>query len=264
MALSFCSFASGSSGNCYLVKTETTSIIIDAGISAKRIREGLVRTNTPEESVAALLITHEHSDHVSGIGPTMNFLNGTDIYASAGTFDGLKNGVARDRKRIVTPGQGFESGDIEITPFNLSHDAAEPTGYTLASGGKSLSIVTDTGVLTEEILSAVVDSDLLALESNHDIEMLKGGRYPAFLKQRVLSEHGHLSNVQAANGICEIMSMDKKPRCVLLAHLSRDNNHPQLAEDTVTALAAEMGWYSGRDLYIKPILRDRMSVVFEL
>jgi phosphoribosyl 1,2-cyclic phosphodiesterase len=264
MSLSFCSFSSGSSGNSYLVKTETTSVIIDAGISAKRVINGLMRTNTPEENVAALLITHEHSDHVSGLGPVMNRLHSADVHASAGTFDGLRAKVINDRKRLVTAGNGFEIGDMEIMPFNLSHDAAEPTGFTFANGGRAISIVTDTGIFTDEILSAVCDSDLLVLESNHDVEMLKKGRYPGYLKQRILSEHGHMSNIQAANAIGEIMSMDKKPRCVLLAHLSRDNNHPGLAENTVAAILGETGYYSGRDLFIKPLLRDRMSVVFEI
>jgi phosphoribosyl 1,2-cyclic phosphodiesterase len=264
MALSFCSFSSGSSGNSYLVKTETTSIIIDAGISAKRVMSGLMRTNTPEENVAAVLITHEHTDHVRGIGPVTNRLPGADVYASAGTFDGLRVRIMKERARRITAGSGFEIGDMEITPFNLSHDAAEPTGFTLASGGRSISIVTDTGVFTEEILSAVCDSDLLVLESNHDVEMLKNGRYPGYLKKRILSESGHMSNIQAANAIGEIMRMDKKPRCVLLAHLSRDNNHPQLAENTVAEIIGETGYYSGRDLFIKPLLRDRMSVVFEI
>ncbi|MDR1068043.1 MAG: MBL fold metallo-hydrolase [Clostridiales Family XIII bacterium] len=262
--IKFCSFASGSSGNCYLVKTDNTAIIIDAGISAKRVAHGLARSLTPEESVEALLITHEHSDHVSGLKPLVNRFAGAEVFASAGTFDGLRIGIASDRKRLVTPGRGFEVGDIEVSTFSLSHDAAEPTGYTLKSGDKSVSIVTDTGVLTEEILSAVADADLLVLESNHDLEMLKNGRYPAFLKQRIISDNGHLSNVQAAHAVCEIMSMDKKPRCILLAHLSRDNNRPQLAEDTVTGIALEMGWCSGRDLFIKPLMRDHMSVVFEI
>ncbi|MDR2610165.1 MAG: MBL fold metallo-hydrolase [Clostridiales Family XIII bacterium] len=267
MSLSFCSFASGSSGNCYLVKTESTSVIIDAGISAKRIREGLARTNTPEESVAALLVTHEHSDHVSGLGPATNALKTAEVVASAGTFANLRGGavnIPSGRKHIVSAGNRLTAGDIEISVFGLRHDAAEPTGFTLTSSSGSVSIVTDTGALTEEILSAVCDSDLIALEANHDVEMLKHGRYPAFLKQRILGESGHLSNAQAANAVCEIMNMDKKPRCILLSHLSRDNNHPQLAEKTVADILGEMGWYSGRDLFLKPLLRDRMSVVFEI
>jgi phosphoribosyl 1,2-cyclic phosphodiesterase len=267
MSLKFCSFASGSSGNCYLVKTESTSILIDAGISAKRIREGLTRTGTPEESVAALLVTHEHTDHVSGLGPASNCLKTAEIVASAGTFANLRAGAASittSRKHIVSAGSRLTVGDIEISVFGLRHDAAEPIGFTLASDSGSASIVTDTGVLTEEIISAVCDSDLIALEANHDVEMLKNGRYPAYLKQRILSEFGHLSNVQAANAVCEIMGMDKKPRCILLSHLSRDNNHPQLAEQTVAGILSEMGWHSGRDLFIKPLLRDRMSVVIEI
>lgn len=264
MKFAFCSFSSGSSGNCYLVKTGETAILIDAGISASRILSGLSRTGTNQEDVKALFVTHEHSDHISGLDAIASKLPGMQVYTSAGTWGNLRARVGGDRRERVESGIETTIGDIEVIPFSLSHDAAEPLGYCLRCNGKQISIVTDTGVVTDEILSAIADSDILVLESNHDVEMLMNGRYPPMLKQRILGMHGHLSNTAAGEAVLDIMALDRKPRCIFLAHLSRDNNSPQLAEQTVSAILAEMDYWSGRDLYLKPLLRDRLSPLYEV
>jgi phosphoribosyl 1,2-cyclic phosphodiesterase len=264
MTLSFCSFSSGSSGNCYLVKTETTAVLIDAGISASRIVAALHTAGTDPDAVSAILLTHEHSDHIRGLDVLTRRLPQAKIYGTDGT---LRQAGVPPRWDTLTPIENtalFPVGDLIIRAFPVSHDATDPVGYCIKAGNKSVSIVTDTGMITDEILHAAADSDILVLESNHDVELLRSGRYPEFLKSRILGSEGHLSNVQAAEAILKIMSFDAKPRCIFLAHLSKDNNNPRLAEKTVADILAEMDIYSGRDLYLAPLLRDRLSALFEV
>jgi phosphoribosyl 1,2-cyclic phosphodiesterase len=269
MALRFCSFSSGSSGNCYFVRTDTTTLLVDTGISASRIMQSLVRAQTDADEVRGILITHEHSDHISGLTVTAKRLADASVFASRGTHEAaresrLKINIPEDRKEIFDTGDSFRIGDIDVQTVALSHDAADSSGYILKSGEGEVAIITDTGVFSEALVSASADADILVLESNHDEDMLINGHYPPFLKQRILSEHGHLSNKTAANAILDIMALEKKPRCILLAHLSRDNNTPDIAEQTALQILSEMDYYSGRDLYLKSLQRDRMSVVFEI
>jgi phosphoribosyl 1,2-cyclic phosphodiesterase len=148
----------------------------------------------------------------------------------------------------------------------LSHDTAAPVGYVFASarGEGSVSIITDTGVYTDAMASATADADIFVIEANHDVGMLVRGRYPDFLKQRVLSDDGHLSNNAAADAVLRVTALERKARCVLLAHLSAENNTPETAERTVKDLLAEDDYYSGRDLYIGVLRRNSMSMVFEI
>ncbi|MDR0817800.1 MAG: MBL fold metallo-hydrolase [Clostridiales Family XIII bacterium] len=269
MALRFCSFSSGSSGNCYLVRSDDTALLVDTGISAARIMQSLVRAQTDADEIRGILITHEHSDHISGLTVTAKRLGGASVFATGGTLEAARQSrlqivIPEDRKETFHAGEQFNIGDIGVKTVSLSHDAADPAGYILRSGNSEIAIITDTGVFSEEMVSAAADADILVIESNHDEDMLIGGHYPPFLKQRILSEHGHLSNKAAANAIIDIMALEKKQRCILLAHLSRDNNTPQKAQSTALSALAEMDYYSGRDLYLKPLLRDRMSVVFEI
>jgi phosphoribosyl 1,2-cyclic phosphodiesterase len=246
------------------VKTESTALLIDVGISASETIKGIYRSNTGQDKVSGILVTHEHSDHIKGLGVVSKRLPEAGIYSTFGTLDRLTCGIDDKRLNTISRSQDFRIGDIDIRSFPLSHDTVDPVGYTLSHEGKSVSIVTDTGIVTPEILEAIADADLLALESNHDPKMLTTGRYPAFLKQRIAGIHGHLSNVQAAEAILDIMGLDRKPRCILLAHLSRDNNDPRLAEQAVSAIVGEMGYFSGRDLYIQALCRNAISPVFEI
>jgi phosphoribosyl 1,2-cyclic phosphodiesterase len=275
MPLRFCSIASGSSGNSYLVRTDSTAVVIDAGIPARRAIEGLIAAQTDPGEVKALLITHEHTDHISGARPLSGRIGGAAVFASRGTWDGI-GGVATGRgarllveerrKESFEPGDRFAVGDIEIQTVPLSHDAASPSGYVLTSvrGEGGVSIITDTGVFTEEMASLTADADIFVVEANHDVDMLVHGRYPAFLKQRILSDSGHLSNEAAADAVLRVAALERKGRCVLLAHLSAENNTPDAAEGTVTRLLAEDGYHSGRDLYIGVLPRRRVSMLFEI
>jgi phosphoribosyl 1,2-cyclic phosphodiesterase len=258
------------------VRTADTAVVIDAGVSASRVLSGLIRAHTDPDEVKALLITHEHTDHISGARAVANRLDGASVFASLGTWESAAVGgasgraprflMSESRKEVFTPGDAFAVGDIGIQTVPLSHDAAAPVGYVLTSlsGEGSVSLITDTGVFTDEMASLSADADIFVIEANHDIGMLVRGRYPDFLKQRILSVDGHLSNEAAAEAILGVAALERKKRCVLLAHLSAENNTPAAAERTVTERLAEDDYYSGRDLYVGVLPRERMSVVFEI
>lgn len=264
MTLNFCSFSSGSSGNCYLVKSENTAILVDAGISGKRIFEGLEMTATPKEQLAALLITHEHIDHTKSIRTLMKKTKSMKAYANAMTWEQICGQVCEEQREVFKTGDTFPVGDILVRTFRVSHDAADPVGYTFTAGGKQISIVTDTGCMSDEIISEIRDADILVLEANHDIDMLKLGRYPWFLKQRVLGEEGHLSNVAAGETILRLLSEKNKERHVLLAHLSKENNFPEMAYQTVKNILEEADFYIGKHLKLNTIMRDEVSLVYEI
>ncbi|GHU62805.1 MBL fold metallo-hydrolase [Clostridia bacterium] len=277
MSLSVCAFSSGSSGNCYLVRTDTAAVLIDAGISATRIFKQLERAETKPEDVKSLFLTHEHIDHVRGVRVLMKRLPQAKVFASSGTIEAVERacrrageGAAFDsdvphrRRKPILPEEPIQIGDMTVRAFRTLHDAADPYGYSIAAGGKEVAIVTDTGAVTDEILEGVADADVLVLESNHDTQMLREGSYPWLLKQRILSERGHLSNAQAAEALTRLFSLRGHKRVVLLAHLSDENNTPALAERTVITLLARAGLYTGESLYLGVLLRDTPSLIYRL
>ncbi len=264
MTLSFCSFSSGSSGNCYLIKSEHTAVLVDAGISGRRIYEGLERTGTAREQLAALLITHEHTDHTKSIRTLMKKEKSMKAYANAMTWSRIGCQVCEEQKAVFVTGDEFQVGEITVRTFRVSHDAAEPVGYTFLSEGKQISIVTDTGCMNEDIIAEIKEADILVLEANHDVDMLKLGRYPWFLKQRVLGEEGHLSNAAAGETILRLLSEREKERFVLLAHLSKENNFPEMAYQTVKNILEEADFYIGKHLKLNTIIRDEVSLVYEI
>ena len=275
MSLSFCSFSSGSSGNCYMVKTDRHAVIIDAGISAARILKELGRTDTPRDRVRALFLTHEHHDHVTGARVLLKKLPAASIYASPGTLNGtmqrdigqkytFSDEIDKSRRNAIAPDEAVRVGDLTIRAFRTLHDSAEPYGFSISAGGKSVAVLTDTGAVTDEALEYVADSDVLVLEANHDTELLRHGNYPYYLKQRILSDHGHLSNTQCAAALLRLFGCRDKKRVVLLAHLSAENNTPAIAEGTVLMALAREGRYTGSDLYMGVLLRDEASLLYQL
>ncbi|WP_164914461.1 MBL fold metallo-hydrolase [Aminipila luticellarii] len=263
MALSFCSFSSGSSGNCYLVKSDSTALLIDAGISGKKILEGLNTTQTPEEQVQGVLVTHEHIDHVKSLRVLSKKLPGAKTYANAGTWTQIQENVPEGQRGLFITGEAFSIGDIKIKPFHISHDAAEPVGFSLFAEEKQITIVTDTGCITEEIFDEIRQADLLTLEANHDENMLKVGRYPWNVKQRILGSRGHLSNVAAGNCLCRLLDeCCSKPRKILLAHLSRENNFPEMAYQTIKNVLEESEHYLGGQLQLNTMMKDEISMIY--
>lgn len=239
-----CSIASGSSGNCIYVGTEKTNILIDAGISRKRIVEGLHSIGVEPEQLDGIFVTHEHSDHIQGI-PMMAKQFEVPIYATGGTLDQIcekdkKNIIKRENLFQLYADQPVGMGDMQIMPYKMSHDAADPVCYTVEADGQKVSMATDLGVYDDYIVDHLEDSDVLLIEANHDISMLEAGHYPYPLKRRILGEWGHLSNEDSGRLLCSLMGDHLK--YAFLAHLSKENNYPALAYEAVRCqIWEEMG-----------------------
>lgn len=227
------SLASGSAGNATLVQMNNTNILVDAGISCRRITEGLKKLDLTPDNLHAIVITHEHIDHVKGLR-VWSKKNKTPIFAPENTWMNMQDRKEIDRVCCRILPKTLTIGDITIKPFNISHDAIEPMGFSFYCDQKKCSVVTDCGVVSPEIEEALAGSDLLMLEANHDIDMLRTGSYPLVLKKRIMSNHGHLSNLECAQLINRLI--ENKSMKIILAHLSEENNLPSLARKTVEDL----------------------------
>lgn len=230
-----CSIASGSSGNCIYTGSDRTHLLVDGGISAKKIEAGLKELDLTGNVIQGLLITHEHSDHVKGVG-VLARRYGVPIYATEGTISQMKTmsslGVIDESLyHVVHAEEPFLIGDMKIEPFAISHDAAEPVAYRFSCGEKSAAVATDMGVYDDRIVAHLQGLDAVLLEANHDIQMLQVGPYPYPLKQRILGERGHLSNESAGQLLCRILHDRMKK--IYLGHLSKENNYAELAYETV-------------------------------
>jgi len=239
--LSFSVLASGSSGNSIYIKSRETSILLDAGISAKQLNQRLqVAAESSIADLSAILVTHEHSDHVKGLKQTIK-LSKAPVYLTEGTQQALPadvNELYQHRLNQVAAGHEFMVGDIRVTVFAVSHDATEPVAYRFDTEDGSLAVITDLGYLSDTIKSVIEGCQTFVLEANHDESMLRAGPYPWHLKRRILGDKGHLSNTDAAVGLSDILSTDEVH--VYLAHLSSENNQPDLAELTVSSVLREM------------------------
>lgn len=228
----FCSLASSSSGNCTYIGSSDGGVLIDAGITAKQISAKLAGIDVSPDEIGAIFITHEHSDHVKGLRVFAAKYN-IPVFATAGTIEQLeKNGIADGSFSIST----IQSGGVEcrgqlIVPFATSHDSAESCGYTVTtSDERKIAVATDTGIVTDTIKEAVDGCDLVLAESNHDIGMLRNGSYPYMLKRRILSDVGHLSNIACSEFVTELVKNGTTR--IVLGHLSKENNMPELAFQT--------------------------------
>jgi len=262
--IKFCSLFSGSSGNCLCVSTEETRLLIDAGMSGKRILEALCSVGEKPSDISAVLISHEHSDHIRGAGILSRKLD-IPIYANETTWEAMAEQlgpVKVENRRFFVTGEEFAIGDIAIKPFRIPHDAAEPVGFNFFSKDKKITTATDIGHITKELLLHFESSDLILLESNHDIEMVKVGPYPYNLKRRILGEHGHLSNEMAGKVIAYMAKQGT--RKFLLGHLSRENNFPELAYQTVYNVLQENQINVGTDVELSVAMREKTGRVIEV
>lgn len=229
------SIASGSSGNCIYIGSDSHHVLVDTGIGRKRVEEGLAALDLSPADLDGILITHEHSDHISGLG-VLSRRYQIPIYGTAATLERVQ--ATRSLGEFppglfhsIEAGETFCLGDLEIHSFSVDHDAADPVAYRVNCGEKSMAVVTDLGEYHPETLEELQDLDALLLEANHDLRMLQAGPYPYYLKQRVMGRKGHLSNDTAGHLLAEIW----QPRLehVLLGHLSKENNYAELAYETV-------------------------------
>lgn len=262
--LELCSIASGSSGNCICVGSDTHRILIDAGLSGKRIENGLNSIDFTSRDMEGILVTHEHIDHIAGLG-VMARRYCLPIYATTETIAAIlrSSSVGKIDAGLfcpITPGEEFEIGDLSILPIPISHDAANPVAYRIACGGRKMAVVTDLGTYTQEIIEQLQGLDGLLLEANHDIHMLETGIYPYPLKRRILGERGHLSNESSGQLLGELLHDHFGE--VLLGHLSKENNYEELAYESVR-LEVTMGDnpYRADDFPIHVAKRDAVSPV---
>lgn len=242
MSMQLCSIASGSSGNCIYIGDDDTHILIDAGISGKRIEEGLNSIGLKTSEMDAIFVTHEHSDHIQGLG-VLARRYGIGIYSTPGTIEAIKSNsylgkIDPNLLHVISPDVDFSIEKLRIHPIRVSHDAAEPVAYRVTNGNRSVAVMTDLGYYDDYIVSNLKGLDALVLESNHDIRMLETGPYPYPLKQRILGNRGHLSNENAGRLLCEVIHDDLS--CIMLGHLSAENNMEELAFETVR-LELDMG-----------------------
>lgn len=231
--LKFCSLYSGSTGNSLYVENENTRILVDAGESAKKIEVALSSIDVSIQSLDAILVTHEHSDHVKGLG-TLSKKYQIPVYSTPETFDAMSLQTEKIQHCNIKKfkiGDNFEIGDLEIHPFSIPHDAANPCGFNIISHGKKISIATDLGHMDFSILKNLEESVFLLLEANYDPEVLKCSKYPYLLKERIAGPNGHLSNPMAGKTISYLLQSGLKN--VMLGHLSKENNFPELAYKTV-------------------------------
>lgn len=229
------SIASGSSGNCIYVGSDTTHLLVDTGISKKRTEEGLAALDISMRDMDGILITHEHIDHIGGLGVVSRKYD-IPIYATEKTIDAILNTksvgkIEPDLFHPVKADEPFTIKDIRCNPMRISHDAADPVGYRLKCGTKQVAVATDMGTYTEYTVECLKGMDALLLEANHDVHMLQVGPYPYPLKQRILGDRGHLSNERSGKLLSRLLHDNLK--AILLGHLSQENNLPQLAYETV-------------------------------
>lgn len=230
-----CPIASGSSGNCIYVGSDATHLLIDVGISGKKTEAGIHELDLDMRDVDGILITHEHSDHIQGLGVIARKY-GIPIYLSEGTFNAISNysslgKIPKELFSVINPDEKFWIKDLCINPMRISHDAAQPVAYRISYGKNKIAVVTDLGNYDEYTVAALQHMDVLLLEANHDIRMLEVGPYPYPLKQRILSDKGHLSNERAGNLLYDLLHDNLK--AVILGHLSKENNMPELAYESV-------------------------------
>ncbi len=260
--MKFCSLFSGSSGNCQYIKTENTTILVDAGLSGKKIQQEIVNIGEDPKKVDAIFITHEHVDHIQGAGIMSRRLN-VPIYANRKTWEAMGTYIGDIKsENIKILDECAEVGDLSIMPFDISHDAAHPVGYNIFYKNKKISLVTDTGCTNDLIINSIMDSDLLLVESNHDEDMVLIGPYPWTLKRRVLGEFGHMSNDTAGSLISRVVR--RGTEIVLLGHLSKENNFPQLAYKTVENILKENFIDVNPGICLEMTYRDKSSKVYEI
>lgn len=259
--MKFIPLFSGSSGNSSYLEVGSTRLLIDAGMTGKAITEALCRISVSPEKLNGILVTHDHVDHTRGVG-ILSRKYGLPVYANAGTLKAMEpitKELPYSSTRLFQTDEDFYIGSINIFPFKTPHDAAESVGFVFTSGEKKLTYMTDIGCMREAMLSRAAGSNLVFIEANHDIEMLKYGPYPYPLKQRILSDHGHLSNENCGKALVKLY--ETGVRFAVLGHLSKENNTEYEAYNTVSRVLEEANI---SDMRIVVAKRGEITGIFEL
>ncbi|NDV47833.1 MBL fold metallo-hydrolase [Paludibacter sp. 221] len=262
--LRFQSLASGSSGNCYYVGNSSHGILIDAGIGARTIRKCLRNIGLDFENIWGVFITHDHGDHIRGVG-TLGEKFHLPVYATREVHEGINRNYCVTQKlstcqKYIEKYKTIEVAGFSVTAFPVSHDATDNVGYTIEYKGKKITFATDLGVVGDEVVRQISESDYLILEANYDEDMLRNGTYPHYLKQRIVSPTGHLSNKQA--GRCLAEYYHERLQHVFLCHLSKENNQPELAYNTVRQHLEEKQIIVGENLSLTTLERFSPSELY--
>lgn len=241
MTLRFSVLASGSTGNAFYIESEQQRLLVDAGLSGKKMDGLFGKIDVDPSQLDGILVTHEHSDHIKGLGIFARKYN-LPIYANEKTWQAMDHSLGKltiDQKFQFDMASVRSFGDIEVESFGVSHDAAEPMFYTFRNNGQKVALVTDLGYVSERIKKTVEDADAYIFEANHDVEMLRMGRYPWNVKRRILGDSGHVSNEDSGLALSDVIS--NRTKRIYLAHLSLDNNMKDLARMSVNQILAERG-----------------------
>lgn len=258
MSLRFSVLSSGSTGNATVIQNDDATVMIDVGLSCKRTEQLLEEQGLSGKQIDAIFVTHEHSDHIKGLGAFARKFD-LPIYANEKTWAALEKhvgNIAEENRIVMQTGEARDFGDLRVESFGISHDAAEPVAYRFFEGETKLAVATDLGYMSDKVRDAIADSDVLVMESNHDVEMLRVGRYPWNIKRRILSDLGHLSNEAAGEALCEVVTGNT--RRTYLAHLSLDHNMQDLARLTVQDVMESKGhFFKESEFQLKDTYYDR-------
>ncbi len=265
--LKFISFGSGSSGNCYYLFTENDGLMIDVGVGVRGLKKHFRDFGLSLSAVHYLLITHDHADHIKSVGSFSHEYH-LPVYATEAVHQGIDRNYCVTRK-LATQDKlklalrdTITLGDFLVTPFAVPHDASQNVGYLVEADGVAFCLMTDAGCVTPEMCEFIGRADYLVIEANHDLEMLRQGPYPQYLKDRIESNNGHLSNYDCGKAIAE--NMNERLKHVWLCHLSEENNHPELARKTVESVLRQYGIVVGKDLQLDVLRRMKPMGIFDL
>lgn len=265
MRFTFCPLFSGSSGNALFIGAGDTRILIDAGMPGRSIENALRQIGVLPETLSGIAITHEHSDHVKGVGILSRKYH-LPVYANERTWNAMARSVGAVEKRnvrVFLNETDFYIGDLSLSPIPIPHDAADPVGYRVYYGGRSVGVATDMGHMQKSVVRALAGVDVLLLESNYDPALLRQNEhYSAYLKQRILGNHGHLSNEASAEMLLALY--ETGVRQALLGHMSGENNTPELALSTATERLRRAGVAVNEEIGLGLAWRDRVSRKFEI
>lgn len=265
--LRFISFGSGSSGNCYCLYTDNDSLLIDVGVGVRSLKKSFHNYGVPLQNVHHILITHDHADHVKSVGSISRDFK-LPVYATSKVHKGIEQNycvrckILPEYKNCIEVGVPFVLGDFTVIPFQVPHDSQDCVGYRVEAEGIVFVLMTDVGHITDEMKGIINSANYLVLEANHDDEMLKNGPYPEYLKKRIKSQFGHLSNRECGLALAENATPNLKH--VWLCHLSEENNHPELARKTIEQILRDYGIVVGVDFKMDILKRKVPSEVQEL
>lgn len=265
--LKFISFGSGSSGNCYMLMTPTDGLLIDIGVGIRGLKKDFRDYGLSLSQVHHVLVTHDHADHIKSVGSFSKDYQ-VPVYATEKVHEGITKNycvqqkVPSELKRYVEKDKAIQIGEFMVTPFAVPHDSSDNVGYMIEAEGVTFCVITDAGYVTDEMKPFISKANYLVIEANHDEEMVINGPYPQFLKERILSQTGHLSNRSC--GLALVENITENLRYVWLCHLSEENNHPELARKTVESVLRDYGIIVGVDLKMEVLKRTTPTGIYEL